>query len=77
MIETDGPESDGTEKTMRQNPTKLRFNVPNVTVAAQVLRAKGINVEVIEYDWGVSGSFTDPDGNWCGLKNADDPFFDT
>ena len=43
--------------------------------AADMLRAKGLTVDVRVYDWGTVGTFIDPDGNACELKNADDPFF--
>jgi lactoylglutathione lyase len=74
MIETGGVANEG-EKTNNQNPTMLRFNVEDVETAAQALRAEGVAVEVTTYDWGKVGTFADPDGNKCELKNADDPYF--
>ena len=54
----------------------LRFNVDDVPGAAAMLLAKGVDVEVKTFDWGTVGTFHDPDGNLCELKNADDPFFE-
>jgi lactoylglutathione lyase len=75
MIETGGVACDGV-KPNNQNPTMLRFNVADVETAAQQLRAKGISVIVAKHDWGTVGTFADPDGNKCELKNADDPYFE-
>jgi lactoylglutathione lyase len=62
-------------KTMDQNPAMLRFNVADVAAAAAELERRGVNVTIAHYDWGTVGTFADPDGNPCELKNADDPFF--
>ncbi len=64
-----------TRKPNSENPTMLRFNVDNVEHSADLLRAKGVDVEVKTFDWGMVGTFIDPDGNACELKDADDPFF--
>ena len=74
MIEHGGVAHDG-RKPNSQNPTMLRFNVDDVDQAADMLRDKGLTVDVRVYDWGTVGTFIDPDGNACELKNADDPFF--
>ncbi len=74
MIEGDGVAREG-RKPVSENPTALRFNVPDVAAAARLLEAQGVSVELREHDWGTTGTFTDPDGNVCSLKNADDPFF--
>jgi lactoylglutathione lyase len=55
--------------------TMLRFNVEDVPGSAALLLTKGVDVEVKIFDWGTVGTFHDPDGNLCELKNADDPFF--
>ena len=47
----------------------------DVEGAAELLSSKGIDVEIVRYDWGTIGRFIDPDGNSCSLKNADDAFF--
>ncbi|MDD8023926.1 MAG: VOC family protein [Paracoccaceae bacterium] len=74
MIETGGAAQER-RKSRSENPTVLRFNVPDVEEAAALLEAQGIAVTRKQYDWGTIGAFLDPDGNVCGLKNADDPFF--
>lgn len=56
-------------KRIAQNPTKLRFNVPDVVAAADSLRRKGVAVRVLRHTWGVTAEFTDPDGNLCALRS--------
>ena len=68
MVETGGVACDGT-KTIVQNPTKLRFNVPDVLAASSTLKNKGIDVTVIEHIWGTTAEFVDPDGNLCALRS--------
>lgn len=74
MIESGGT-AQGQRKALTENPTIIRFNVPDVAAAAILLEAQGIHVDVKHHSWGITGAFIDPDGNVCGLKNADDPFF--
>lgn len=74
MIETGGMARDQ-RKPNSENPTMLRFNVDDVPHAAALLEQKGVSVRVTEYDWGTVGTFIDPDGNACELKDAGDPFF--
>jgi lactoylglutathione lyase len=74
MIETGGMARDD-RKPNSENPTMLRFNVADVEVGANLLRKRGVVVETKTFNWGVVGTFTDPDGNACELKNADDSFF--
>ncbi len=68
MIEADGPEP-APEKSIEQNPTKLRFNVKDVEQAAAELRQKGLVLEAEHYSWGTIANFTDPDGNLCSLRD--------
>jgi lactoylglutathione lyase len=75
MIETGGVARNG-RKPQSENPTTLRFNVDDVEGTAHQLRSAGIEVIVEPFDWGIVGTFRDPDGNACQLKNADDPFFE-
>jgi len=75
MVEHGGVAKSG-RKPNSENPTMLRFNVDDVTGSADALRAKGVDVDVRYYTWGRVGTFLDPDGNACELKNADDPFFE-
>jgi lactoylglutathione lyase len=74
MIETGGVARDG-RKSQSENPTMLRFNVDDVAAAADDLRQCGIEIDVQIHSWGTVGTFLDPDGNMCELKNADDPYF--
>lgn len=74
MIETGGTACDK-RKASYENPTTLRFNVSDVEAAAKHLRNRNVAVDVTVYSWGKVGTFLDPDGNACDLKNADDPFF--
>ncbi len=74
MIETGGIARGG-RKTNAQNPTMLRFNVDDVEAVAGLLQENGVDVQVKEYDWGIVGTFIDPDGNACELKDAGDPCF--
>lgn len=74
MVETGGVARDG-RKAQSENPTMLRFNVGDVALCAGMLRKAGIDVHLKQYAWGKVGTFVDPDGNACELKDADDPFF--
>ncbi|WP_281966804.1 VOC family protein [Roseovarius nanhaiticus] len=53
-------------------PTKFRFNVPDIDVACDELRAKGVEVNVLKHEWGTTAEFADPDGNRCALRSAQD-----
>ena len=74
MIETGG-HAIAAQKSTHQNPTILRFNVNNVDAAADEIRNRGIAVERQDFTWGQVATFTDPDGNVCEFKNADDVYF--
>lgn len=75
MIEHGGVAVAGRRKTNTENPTMIRFNVTDVEASAEGLRARGVEVVVKQYDWGTVGTFLDPDGNACELKDAGDPYF--
>ncbi len=75
MIETGGKAYDGVKPDIN-NPTMIRFNVEDVGGVAKLLRERGVVVDVKTFDWGTVGTFADPDGNKCELKNADDPYFE-
>lgn len=62
-------------KTRQQNPIILRFNVRDIDATAAMLRGKGVAVEVSRHDWGIIGSFRDPDGNLCEIRNHRDGEF--
>ena len=68
MVETGGAAC-ASAKNVTQNPTKLRFNVPEVAETARVLRGKGVDVSVATHSWGTTAEFTDPDGNLCALRS--------
>lgn len=70
MVETGGLSSDQ-PKTVAQNPTKLRFNVRDVAVAAKDLKTRGITPRIHHHSWGTTAEFTDPDGNPCALRSHD------
>lgn len=74
MVETGGTARDG-RKPLAENPTMLRFNVDDVMGTAALLEGCGVPVEVKRFDWGIVGTFHDPDGNACELKDASDAFF--
>lgn len=74
IIETGGVARD-TRKPNSENPMMSRFNVDDVVAMAALLERKGVPVRVKDYAWGTVGTFIDPDGNACELKDANDPFF--
>ena len=68
MIETGGKAMPG-GKSLEQNPVWLRFNVENVEESAKILRGKGLDIAVRAEVWGTVADFTDPDGNYCSLRD--------
>ena len=62
-------------KSRAQSPITLRFNVADVDERAEWLRNKGIAIDVSHWDWGTIGTFVDPDGNRCELRNHFDGTF--
>ncbi len=42
-----------------------------------MLESRGAPIEVKRFSWGVAGTFHDPDGNVCQLKEALDPIVST
>ena len=69
MIETGGKAGQAA-KPGAENPTVLRFHVPDLDAAADALRRAGIAVNLQHFDWGSIGVFVDPDGNPCELAEA-------
>lgn len=74
MVETGGVARDR-RKAQSENPTMLRFNVDDVARCAALLRGAGVDVAIRQFEWGTVGTFMDPDGNACELKDAGDKFF--
>ncbi|WP_020407956.1 VOC family protein [Hahella ganghwensis] len=68
MIETGGMAKDG-EKSMAENPTRLRIHVPDIEKAAEHLKKFGIEPVINRYSWGSTINFPDPDGNSVGLRD--------
>ena len=58
------------EKTLDQNPTKLRFNVPDIKLALKNVRTYGIDAQIDEFEWGSAINIVDPDGNRVGIRDA-------
>ena len=68
MVETGGfakPEG----KSLKENSTKLRFNVTNIDSALEKVRAYGIKAEILRNDWGSTINIHDPDGNRVGVRD--------
>ena len=68
MIEMEGvakPEG----KSMKENSTKLRFNVPDVEQALQRVRAYGLQANIEKHPWGSTINIHDPDGNRVGIRD--------
>lgn len=68
IVETEGfakPEG----KTLKENSTKLRFNVSDIEKALEAVRAHGIEAEIIANDWGSTINIHDPDGNRIGIRD--------
>ncbi|MFM7443088.1 MAG: VOC family protein [Tabrizicola sp.] len=57
-------------RSVARNPTVLRFHVQDIEAAAAALGKVGIAVQVLHFDWGVIGTFADPDGNPCELAEV-------
>lgn len=68
MVETGGVAST-MAKSVEASPIKFRFNVPDVMAACDLLRSRGVEVDVTQHSWGATAEFTDPDGNLCALRS--------
>lgn len=51
---------------------KLRLNVADVEAAATMLKARGVDVEILRHAWGTTAEFADPDGNRLALRSEGD-----
>ena len=68
MIETDGfakPEG----KTIKENSTRLRFNVSNIEGVLEFVRSYGIEAKINRNEWGSPININDPDGNRVGIRD--------
>jgi len=68
MVETDGyakPEG----KSVKENSTKLRFNVADIDGALERIAGYGIDAKIIKNDWGSTINIFDPDGNRIGVRD--------
>ncbi len=72
MVETGGV-ANAQGKSIEESSVKLRFNVPNIEDALQILKSKGIEAEIIKHKWGSTININDPDGNRVGIR--DEPTF--
>jgi lactoylglutathione lyase len=68
MVEKEGIAKDS-EKSMSENPTKLRFNVSNIDDARDHLTKMGIAAIVNRQVWGSTINISDPDGNRIGIRD--------
>ncbi len=68
MIEREGISKDS-QKSIAENPTKLRFNVSNIEAAKKHLETLGISAEVNQQAWGMTINIVDPDGNRIGIRD--------
>ncbi len=69
MLEPGGMARNAVKNTA-ENPVTLRLNVLDVEAAARELGARGVDVTVSRFEWGVIADFCDPDGNHCQLREA-------
>lgn len=68
MVEKEGVAKDS-QKTMEENPSKLRFNVADIDAAIGHLKIMGIAADVNRQVWGTTVNITDPDGNRVGIRD--------
>ncbi len=72
MIETDGFAVPG-GKAIKENSTKLRFNVSCLEDALKAIQAYGLEAAIATHAWGSTIDIHDPDGNRVGIR--DEPTF--
>ena len=70
MIESAIPSAQAaTDEIPGRNPTKLRFNVPDIESALKRVREYGLDAQIETYDWGSTINIVDPDGNPVGIRD--------
>ncbi|ASN05627.1 VOC family protein [Virgibacillus necropolis] len=64
MVEQGGVGSEQ-EKSRKQNPTVLRFDVESLSPIVERLEERGVHFSKkgLKFDWGTIAVFNDPDGN--------------
>lgn len=70
MIETEGV-ANPNGKPISECPTKLRFNVPDLSSALQRLKSFNIDAEIVRNDLGSTINIFDPDGNRIGIRDEE------
>jgi lactoylglutathione lyase len=68
MVETGSTAHVGT-KPIDTCRTKFRFNVSKLQAECLKLQKKGVDLTIIDHDWGATAQFSDPDGNRCALRS--------
>lgn len=68
LIETGGVTCES-EKPISQNPTKLRFNVGDLSSALEKVKEYFSDACINEHDWGSTINIRDPDGNRVGIRD--------
>ena len=68
MVETGG-HGKAAGKSVKENSTKLRFNVSDIEEALITIRDYGIDVEITKNHWGSTIDIFDPDGNRVGIRD--------
>ncbi|KLV06919.1 hypothetical protein ABT56_07120 [Photobacterium aquae] len=69
LIETGGKAS-LEEKSSTENPTVLRFDIPDANIAIAYLQNHGVQTAYYTYDWANIIIIIDPDGNRIELKET-------
>ena len=69
LVETEGfAKTSG--KSIKENCTKLRFNVIDLESALAIIKAYGIDAEITKNSWGNTINIHDPDGNRVGIREG-------
>ena len=68
MVEIGGHAKAGS-KSVKENSTKLRFNVSDINEALITIRDYGIDAEITKNHWGSTIDIFDPDGNRVGIRD--------
>ena len=69
LIETEGF-AKPTGKSIKENCTKLRFNVIDLEGALTSIKAHGVDAEITKNSWGNTINIYDPDGNRVGIREG-------